>query len=201
MCKVLPSFVFIAAVASLSFVVVGGAKPQTPTDAKVRVKDPGPSSTLGARPPMLDDKTVILFDGSDWSAFTDVDATKPSGFTVDAKGTGIAGGHDTISKQSFGDFHAHVEFLCPVSNLEGQAKSNSGVYVHGRYEIQVLDTFGLPPADNFCGGIYKVATPLVSASRPAGEWQTFDITFRAPRSMRREPSPRSRASPCCTTAS
>lgn len=185
MCKVLPSCFFLASVATLSFAVMTGANPQAaakPQSTGV-LKDPGPSPTLGAKPPMsgVDAKTVILFDGKDWSAFTDIDATKPSGFTVKPDGTGVAGGHDTISKKEFGDFQAHVEFLCPPTNLEGQAKSNSGVYVHGRYEIQVLDSFGMPPADNLCGGIYKVATPLVSASRPAGEWQTYDITFRAPR--------------------
>lgn len=181
MCKVLSSFAFLAAVASLSFAVVSGAKPQ-PQDKGV-LKDPGASSTLGAKPPMsgIDDKTVILFNGKDWSAFTDIDTSKPCGFTVLPDGTGVAGGHDTISKELFGDFQAHVEFMCPPTNLEGQAKSNSGVYVHGRYEIQVLDSFGMEPKDNLCGGIYKVATPLVSACRPAGEWQTFDITFRAPR--------------------
>lgn len=183
MCKVLPCVVFLASIASLSFAVMTGAHPQDKPQSTGVLKDPGPSATLGAKPPMagIDDKTVILFNGKDWSAFTDIETTKPSGFTVLADGTGVAGGHDTVSKELFGDFQAHVEFMCPPTNLEGQAKSNSGVYVHGRYEIQVLDSFGMEPKDNLCGGIYKLATPLVSASRPAGEWQTFDITFRAPR--------------------
>ena len=144
-------------------------------------KDPGPSPSLGAKPPAMDDRTVILFDGRDFSRFTNKDG-QLSGFKVDAsKGIAIAAGGDTISKETFGDFQLHIEFLCPVSDKEGQARSNSGVYLHGRYEIQVLDTFGQPPADNFCGGIYKIATPLVNASRPAGQWQTYDVTFRAPR--------------------
>jgi hypothetical protein len=143
--------------------------------------DPGPSPTLGAKPPAMDDRSVILFDGRDFSRFTTKDR-QPSEFKIDAsKGIAIAAGGDTVSKESFSDFQLHIEFLCPVSDKDGQAKSNSGVYLHGRYEIQVLDTFGQPPADNFCGGIYKIATPLVSASRPAGQWQTFDVTFRAPR--------------------
>lgn len=177
MCKCLPPLVFVASVSTLAFSLLSGANPQN------AAKDPGPSHTLGAKPPMMgvDDKTVVLFNGKDWSHFTDVDTSKPSGFTVTPDGVGIAGGHDTVSKENFGDFQMHVEFLCPVSDKEGQARSNSGVYIHGRYEIQVLDTFGMEAKDNHCGGIYKVATPLVNASRPAGEWQTYDITWRAPR--------------------
>ena len=68
-----------------------------------------------------------------------------------------------------------------TQNKEGQARSNSGVYLHGRYEVQVLDSYGLAPAGNGCGAIYSVAAPLVNASRPPGEWQTYDIVFRAPR--------------------
>ncbi|MBC7819271.1 MAG: DUF1080 domain-containing protein, partial [Planctomycetaceae bacterium] len=159
MCKCLPPLVFIASVSALSFALVSVAKPQ----AAGVVKDPGPSHTLGAKPPMIDANTVVLFEGKDWSKFTDVDTTKPSGFTVGDKGIGIAGGHDTVSKDVFGDHQLHVEFMCPVSDKEGQGKSNSGVYIHGRYEIQVLDTFGMEAKDNHCGGIYKVATPLVNA--------------------------------------
>ena len=160
----------------LSASVVASAKRQASTGTP---RDPGPSSTLGAKPPALDDRTVILFDGKDFSHFTTKDAM-PSPWKIE-KGNAIASGGDTISKETFGDFQLHIEFLCPISDKEGQARSNSGVYLHGRYEIQVLDTFGQPPADNFCGGIYKIATPLVNASRPAGEWQTYDVTFRAPR--------------------
>jgi hypothetical protein len=63
----------------------------------------------------------------------------------------------------------------------GQDRGNSGVYLMDRYEVQVLDSFGLVPQDNECGGIYKVATPKVKASFPPDVWQTYDITFRAPR--------------------
>lgn len=187
MCKCVPSILFLVCVAILSAGVVVFANPQAAAPAAPAVsappaapvaKDPGPSPTLNARPPMMDANTVILFDGKDWSNFTDKEG-KPSQWKVE-DGIAIANGGDTISKESFGDFQAHIEFLCPVSDKEGQAKSNSGVYVHGRYEIQVLDSFGMPPADNLCGGIYRLATPLASAARPAGQWQTYDIIFRAP---------------------
>lgn len=92
---------------------------------------------------------------------------------------------DLMTKQEFGDCEIHVEFC--VSK-----KSNSGVYVMGRYEVQIYDSFGVakeayPGLE--CGGIYprwanrnfEGHSPRVNASKPAGEWQSFDITFRAPR--------------------
>jgi hypothetical protein len=94
----------------------------------------------------------------------------------------VTAGSDAITKREFGDFQLHLEFRCPpLPGKSGQAKGNSGVYLHGRYEVQVLDSFGEPPAGNGCGGIYSIAAPLVNASRPGGEWQTYDIFFLAPR--------------------
>lgn len=92
-----------------------------------------------------------------------------------------------MSKEEFGDVEAHVEFCIP-------SKSNSGVYFMGRYEVQIYDSFGVAK-DKYpgieCGGIYPRWTqernefeghsPRVNASKPPGEWQTFDVVFRAPR--------------------
>jgi hypothetical protein len=174
-----PNLIVVIGLAFCVALSAAGAVGATRQASSDTPRDPGPSTTLGAKPPAMDDRTVILFDGRDFSRFTNKDG-QPSGFRVQ-NGVAIAAGGDTISKDTFGDFQLHIEFLCPVSDKAGQAKSNSGVYLHGRYEIQVLDTFGQPPADNLCGGIYKIATPLVCASRPAGQWQTYDVTFRAPR--------------------
>jgi len=93
---------------------------------------------------------------------------------------------DLISEQEFGDIEAHVEFCVPKH-------SNSGVYLMGRYEIKVYDSYGVEK-DKYpgieCGGIYprwineknvEGHSPRVNVSKPPGEWQTFDITFRAPR--------------------
>ncbi|MBU4461398.1 MAG: DUF1080 domain-containing protein, partial [Verrucomicrobia bacterium] len=110
---------------------------------------------------------------------------------LDAKpGTGViyngAKGRtgNLISTQEFGDVELHVEFMVPE-------KSNSGVYLMARYEIQVFDSFGVKePHHSDCGGIYQRwadnrgfegKPPRVNAARKPGEWQTFDITFRAPR--------------------
>ena len=68
-----------------------------------------------------------------------------------------------------------------MPNAKGQARGNSGVYNQGRYEVQVLDSYGLSGEDNECGGIYKVARPLVNMCAPPMQWQSYDITFRGPR--------------------
>lgn len=87
-----------------------------------------------------------------------------------------------FSKQEFGDALYHIEFKTPyMPNERDQGRGNSGVYVAGRYEIQVLDSFAEVPRDNWCGGIYQQAVPLTNPSLPPGEWQTYDITYKAPR--------------------
>ena len=91
-------------------------------------------------------------------------------------------GGDILSKPEFGDAEYHIEFQCPfMPNQTGQGRGNSGVYVQGRYEVQVLDSFGELPAWDYCGGIYKEAVPLTCASLPPLQWQTYDITFYAPK--------------------
>ena len=93
-----------------------------------------------------------------------------------------AGTADIITKQEFGDFRLHVEFWLPASEESGQGRSNSGVYSHGRYEIQVLDSFKNPTYPfGGCGAIYEQKDPDQNAILPPETWNTYDITFRAPR--------------------
>jgi hypothetical protein len=87
----------------------------------------------------------------------------------------VAHGSDLITEKTFGDCELHIEFMVPRG-------SNSGVYLMGEYEVQIFDSFGkqkVAPSD--CGGIYITKAPSENASKAPGEWQTFDITFRAPR--------------------
>lgn len=90
---------------------------------------------------------------------------------------------DIETRAAFGDVQLHLEWSAPrAGKSDGQARGNSGVFLMGQYEIQILDSFESPTyADGQAAALYGQMPPLVNASRPGGEWQTFDIVFRAPR--------------------
>jgi len=119
---------------------------------------------------------IVLFDGTDMSAWEGGDKWEiKDGYAVVKSGV--------KSKQKFGDCQLHIEWASPPEdNGSGQGKGNSGVYMMGKYEVQILDSFeNKTYPDGQCGAIYKQSPPMVNACRPAGEWQTYDIIFRAPR--------------------
>lgn len=95
----------------------------------------------------------------------------------------VPGTGDIMTRERFSDFYLHLEFRCPdMPEATGQAKGNSGVFLQGRYEIQVLDSSGFAvPGKGDCGAIYNQFAPLVNACKAALEWQTYDVFFRAPR--------------------
>jgi len=126
------------------------------------------SPTMGAHPP---DGAVVLFAGAMSDALAE-------GW-VDARGLL---GVPARSARAFGDARIHLEFQTPfMPTARGQMRGNSGVYLQGRYEIQVLDSFGLAGADDECGGVYQVARPRVNMALPPLQWQTYDIAFHAAR--------------------
>ena len=137
---------------------------------KPNVVDPGDSS----RPPA---DAIILFDGEDMSAFEGGEKWKLQDGYVVADVAGIA------TKQPFGSCQLHFEFASPPEDQdEGQGRGNSGIYLMGRYEVQILDSYQNETyPDGQAAAIYKQSPPLVNASRAPGAWQSMDIIFRAPR--------------------
>ena len=125
---------------------------------------------------------ITLFDGTSldaWEAVAGGAATWPV-----ADGTMESFGGDIRTKQRFGDFRMHAEWYQPhyPPDVTGQARGNSGVYIQERYEIQVLDSFGIAtPATNDAGAIYTKKAPDLNAATAPGTWQTYDIEFRAAR--------------------
>ena len=100
------------------------------------------------------------------------------------RGAGVVtvGRGNIRTREKFGDFRMHLEFNIPyMPEAKGQARGNSGVYLQGIYELQVLDSYGLKPQSNDCGAIYQQIIPAVNACKPPLRWQTYDITFHAAR--------------------
>ncbi len=126
---------------------------------------------------------VVLFDGTDLSNWTKLDGGAPAWEVADGAMTVTAGEGDIVSKEQFTDFLLHLEFMTPdMPDATGQAKGNSGVFLQGRYEIQVLDSYGIDvPGMGDCGAIYNQFASLVNACKPPLEWQTYDAIFRAAR--------------------
>lgn len=143
------------------------------------VVDPGPAPDA-LQPPPSD--ATILFDGTDLDAWEHADGSSPS-WTVREDYFEVDPGSGSIqTKEGFGDVQLHLEWMNPDgSEGEGQGRGNSGVFLMGRYEVQVLDSYENPTyADGQAAALYGQYPPLVNAMRPPGEWQTYDIVFRRP---------------------
>jgi len=126
---------------------------------------------------------IVLFDGSDFSQWTDCDGSQVKWKIVNGAMEVVP---DTSykcekiqgikTKQTFRDFHLHVEFRLPDSE-----NTNSGVYLLKRYEIQIYDSHQAPFSPGMGGSLYRQKMPDVNVGKPRGEWETYDIIFRSPR--------------------
>lgn len=147
------------------------ARPQPP------VVTPGTFSTQ-ATPP---GDAIVLFDGKSLANWRDKKTGGPAPWTI-VDGAMVAAKGDIQTTNELGDMQLHVEFCEPEPGQHaGQDRGNSGVFLMGQYEIQVLDCYQSKTyADGSTGGIYGQHPPLANACRPPGEWQAYDIIFNVP---------------------
>lgn len=144
-----------------------------------------PRALPAQKPPR---NAIVLFDGKDLSRWQKRGSGEPATWRI-VDGAVVAGGGDILTRDTFRDFRLHVEFNVPaMPRARGQERGNSGVYLHGRYEVQVLDSWGpaleppgRPLGKDECGAIYSIAAPRVNATLPPGVWQTYEIDFTGPR--------------------
>lgn len=145
-------------------------------DKKVEVEP----KVIDAGPPPSD--AIVLFDGKDLSQWTNERGGEAK-WKIEDGVMVVNGTGSLMTKEKFGDVQVHVEWATPsVVVGDGQGRGNSGVYLQGRYEIQVLDSYKNPTYFNGqAGAFYLNNAPLVNASRKPGEWQSYEIIFHTPK--------------------
>lgn len=175
-----------------NFVIGYSGTPLLP-DSRWRVHDPD-----RPRPPAVELETgvftpppsdaIVLFDGADLSEWTMANegATEwvvENGAMRVPRNPSGAPSADILTRRSFGDMQLHIEWRTPATVVSGsQGRGNSGVFLMGRYEVQVLDSYeNATYADGQASALYGVKPPLINASLPPGEWQSYDMIFEAPR--------------------
>ena len=150
------------------------------------VWSPIPAEVYSISDSTAPDDAVVLFDGSDLSKWNAKWSKKKSGWKINEDGSVTvvfdgSGGIET--KENFGSVQLHIEWKTSEdTSHKNQNRSNSGVFLQNRYEIQILDSYKSPTYVNGqAGSVYKQHIPLVNASRKPGEWQSYDIIFDAPK--------------------
>ncbi len=136
---------------------------------------------------------IVLFDGKNSDEWVAIKGYSPANWENKNEGplkwpitNGVlysTVGFSARSKKEFNDFQLHIEFKTPEKvEGNGQGRGNSGIFLQGRYELQVLDNYeNKTYVNGMVGSIYKQAIPLANPSRKPGEWQTYDIVYQAPR--------------------
>ncbi|GAB3222679.1 3-keto-disaccharide hydrolase [Spirosoma arcticum] len=184
--------VFCVSLVSLSLAAIAQTQPgkQTPESSEIwepvpPVVTPGITSANATGTTAPSD-AVVLFDGKntdEWvAANRDKTVAGPLQWPVNDGVLYSTKGFWARTKREFTDFQLHVEFKTPSTvEGDGQGRGNSGIFLQGRYELQILDNYNNPTYSNgMIGSVYKQAIPLANSCRKPGEWQTYDIVYQAP---------------------
>ena len=144
--------------------------------------EPQPRAVDPGGPGKAPSDATVLFDGRDLSQWAKPDGTPSGCRAVNGEMVCPTGSGHAVSKPKFRSAQLHLEFAIPnMPGYKSQMRGNSGVYLHGRYEIQILDSYKNETyPTGHCGALYGQAPPLVLASRPPEQWQNYDIIFHAP---------------------
>jgi hypothetical protein len=162
--------------------VTAGAQstPQTPPDLA-----PSAAIDMFGLSPTPPHGAIVLFSGKKEQLQTNFYkryTSQPADWTVDDNGVSTPNKDDITTRLEFGDCYVHAEFASTLdANGRAVAQGNSGVGMQGRYEIQILESYGHKADAEDCGAFYGQKAPIANPSKKPGEWQTFDILFRAPR--------------------
>ena len=168
-----------------TYMFIDGVKVHETDPAKSpqpKVVTPKPYDAEAAKAPAT---ATVLFDGTEktMANWTSKNGKKENPWKlVDGAMESVRGAGYASTKDQFGSCKLHIEFATPANvKGSGQGRGNSGVFLMGQYEVQVLDSYeNTTYPDGQCGALYGRSVPLVNASRPPGEWQTYDITFHRP---------------------
>jgi len=169
-------FLLICLLASSQYVL---GQTKDPKDTEVWEPEPRVVKTSNLTTPPAD--AIVLFDGKNLSEWVSVKGGKAKWDVKDNAMT-VNGTDGIKTVKSFGDAQIHIEWRTPAEvKGDGQGRGNSGIFLQSNYELQVLDSYGNRTYSNGqAGAIYKQTMPLVNASKGPGEWQTYDIIYKAP---------------------
>ncbi len=169
--------------AGLLFLLIGQISMAQEDPKTTEVWEPVPEKVSPGENGAPPSDAIVLFDGSDLSNFQSQEGGPAAWKVEDGAFTVVPGQGGIQTKQAFGDCQLHIEWRSPTDDEdEGQGKGNSGIFLMGRYEVQVLDSYsGKTYPNGQAASVYKQHIPLVNACKPTGEWNSYDIIFTAPR--------------------
>lgn len=185
---ILPSLLFVLAMTpAINAQSASDPRPPLPKPELTQQKGPIPPVVSTSAASGIPSDAIVLFDGSGFDAWESANPKNPAPrWTLESASRAMVVAPKTgniRTKASFGDVQLHVEWRSPaVVKKSGQGRGNSGIFLMGLYELQVLDSHNNETYVNGqAGSIYKQFPPLANASRAPGEWQAYDIVFIAPR--------------------